>query len=286
MPEPDINPPQAEELIPFNPLTKESLNNSGNPSNEDEVLDRLFGKDEPEYVRDVEEIPSAPDLDLTKAIKALKRDGVPSDVIDGMASNPSKLKEWGLKSAKRQADVDSYSEKLKAVDPKKPSKSDNNKTEDGEDDDGDDGDKDPLSSFEEIFGGDAAKPLRTLADQLRAEFSDRSRIMEVKYETQGAYLKYANQYGKSAPSLDEITEVAATIGRENPGKFSSVEEVVAEAFLQRVGHPVKIDPRNAARPTVGKAAPRVVQTRDREDVVLDILLSGGSKSDALKALSR
>jgi hypothetical protein len=110
--------------------------------------------------------------------------------------------------------------------------------------------------------------------------------MEVKYETRIAYDRISSMYGKDAPPIDEIFKASAQIGRENPGQFNSISEIVQEAFRMRAGEPKRSDPRNSARPTVGKAPTRQTREIDREDAALDILLSGGSRSDVLRVLSR
>lgn len=286
MPEPDVQPEVNEGLPPEIAPVSEAVD-TVNSASEDAVLDRLLGFDEPEESTPVVSTPDvAPqaDADFDRAIKALQRDGVPADVIDSLKSNPSKVKEWGLKAAKRQADVDSYGNKI--AESKKSAADAQVETEISASTDDGEADADPLSSFGEIFGDEAAKPLRNLAERLRSEFDERSRVLETKYESQMAYSRIAGEYGRSAPSYDDITEIAARIGRERPGAFPSIDALVREAFNQKVGQPKKIDPRNIARPTVGKTAARAIATKDREDMVLDVLLSGGSKEDARRITSR
>jgi hypothetical protein len=262
-----------------------------NSAAEDAVLDRLLGIDSPAPRQETPAPePSAPanDPDFDRALKALQRDGVPADVIDAIKSDPSKVKDWGLKAAKRQADVDAFGAKMaeskkteaKPTDERKAEPKDSVKTDDGE------ADADPLSEFGEIFGDEAVKPLKAMTERLRSEFDAKQRALEVRYETKDAYQRISSQYGQDAPSFDEITEVAARVGRENPGKFNSVSEVVEEAFRLRAGPPKKADPRNIARPNPGKTPPRPVRQLDREDVVLDVLLSGGTRADALRAITR
>lgn len=290
--EPEVQPPAPVEQPPAPPIPvrqEPAVTAENSHPNEDEVLDRLLGIDKAESPRPVPApAPSAPDPDLDRALKALQRDGVPSDVIDGMKTDPSKLKEWGLKAAKRQADVDSYGAKVaeskkteakSAETPRNQPKA-SAKTEDGE------ADADPLSEFGALFGDDAAKPLRSMADRLRSEFETRTKEIEVRHETQLAYARLAGQYGSDAPSYDEVTEAAAQIGRARQGQFNSVEEIVREAFVQKAGNPRRADPRDLARPNAGKPAPRAVRQVDKDDAALDILLSGGSKADVIRVLSR
>jgi hypothetical protein len=288
MSEPEAQIKPADEAInPVQQLAAEAAIEADNSVSEDAVLDRLLGIDEPaprQAARTPE--PSAPanDPDFDRALKALQRDGVPAEIIDSIKSDPSKVKDWGLKAAKRQADVDAFGAKVSESKKTPADKSETPKasaaTDDGE------ADADPLSVFGDIFGDEAVKPLRTITDRLRAEFDEKARAMEVKYETRSAYERLAPMYGKDAPSIDDITKVAAQIGRENPGQFESISDIVQEAFRMRSGEPKRSDPRNFARPTVGKQPTRATREIDREDAVLDILLSGGSRADALRVISR
>lgn len=285
MSEPEVQP-AAQESVTSQLVTKDFVNQTENPySSEDEVLDRLFARDEPESARDVPIIESsAPDPDFDRALKALQRDGVPASVIDGLKSDPSKVKDWGLKAAKRQADVDAFGAKVSDSKKDAPKAAETARSSISTGDE--EADADPLSSFSEIFGDDAAKPIRTLASQLRAEFAESARAMTVKHESEMAYTRLSQEFGKHTPPFDEMTELAARIGREQPQGFNSVEEIYREAFRQRLGEPKKSDLRNVARPTVGKTPPRPVRQIDRDDAVLDVLLSGGSRADALRIVSR
>lgn len=279
--EPDIVPELPQDEAPAPQTQAEAVPATDNSAEEDAVLDRLLGIDEPAPRRvDPAPEPSAPanDPDLDRALKALQRDGVPADVIEGIRSDPSKVKEWGLKAAKRQADVDAFGAKVaesKKADAKASVESGDKES-----------DADPLSEFNQIFGEEATKPLKAITEKMRAELEERTRALEVKYETRSAYDRISQQYGKDAPSIDEIMDVAARVGRENPGKFDSIAEIVTEAFRLKAGEPRRPDPRSSARPTVGKAPPRPVRTVDREDVALDILLNGGNRNDVQRALSR
>ena len=285
MSEPEVPAkPTDETLNPVQQLAAEAAVEADNSEGEDAVLDRLLGIDEPaprRVDRTPEPVAPANDPDFDRALKALQRDGVPAEIIDSIRSDPSKVKDWGLKAAKRQADVDAFgSKKANAEEAPKTSPKNSAQSDDGE------ADADPLSAFGEIFGDEAAKPLRTITDRLRSEFEEKTKAMEVKYETRSAYERLAPMYGKNAPTIDEITKVAAQIGRENPGQFESISDIVQEAFRMRAGEPKRPDPRNSARPTVGQPPARQTREVDREDAVLDILLSGGTRADALRILSR
>jgi hypothetical protein len=251
----------------------------------DAVLDRLLGIDKPESTR----VPAstenaAPDHDMDRALKALQRDGVPANVIDGLKSNPSELKAWGLKAAKRQADVDAFGAKVASDRKTEPNAVQEPKASVVSDDK--ESDADPLSEFGEIFGDEAVKPLKTMQERLRREFEEKTRMIEVSHQSQMAYQRIASEYGSKAPDYKTIAEEAARIGRENPSKFDSVEAIVKEAFRQKAGEPRKTDPRSIARPSVGKAPVRAAAKVDKDDMALDILLSGGTRDDVRRILSR
>jgi hypothetical protein len=287
--EPNDNPETLEAEPVVEPVETEVPIAADNSVSEDEVLDRLLGIDSPEPRRDVSTPKtSAPqDSDFDRAVKALQRDGVPAEVIESFKADPSKLKDWGLKAAKRQADVDSFGAKVAEERKAKPTAQETAKeVKASASSDDNEADADPLSQFGEIFGDEATKPIRNITEKLRNEFDQRTRLLEVKYETQLAYDRMSRDYGKDVPSLDDISEQAARISRERPGEFESVSDIIREAFRQSVGEPKRLDPRNSARPTIGKTPPRPVRQIDKDDVVLDILLSGGSKADAMRAANR
>jgi hypothetical protein len=99
----------------------------------DNVLDRLLGV-EPEKAkptskeRDIEDeeddreevaaVPDDEDLEadddtMRRAVAALIRDGIPRDTLDKLIKeDPKRVKDWGLKRATNQRDIDSYKTKL------------------------------------------------------------------------------------------------------------------------------------------------------------------------------
>ena len=258
-----------------------------NSADMDAVLDRLLDPDFPETAGDspTPEPRSAPEPspEMDKALKALRRDGVPQDVIDAAMSHPDKVRDWGLKAAKRQADVDSFgaeAAKAKATADPKPEAS--AQTGDKE------ADADPLSEFGSIFGEEAAKPLAALTERMRTDFDERIKALEIRHGTQLAYQSIASEYGAEAPSYDEIADEAARIGQANAGKFPSINALVREAFKAKAGEPKarRADLRDVTRQTVGRPTPRPVRQVDKDDAVLDVLLAGGSRADALRAASR
>lgn len=287
-----VTPEALEEPVAPEPTVEEAVQETPAPDNSeaemDAVLDRLLGVDSPEPTRETAapEPDPEPDADYEKAIKALQRDGVPSDVIEGIKSNPSKVKEWGLKAAKRQADVDAFGAKVaeskkseQKPEAAKPAAS--ARTEDKE------SDADPLSEFKEIFGEEAAKPLADMQKRMEREMEAKAKALELRYESQMSYQSIKSEYGRTAPTYEAIVDAAAQIGRDNPGKFDSVESIMREAFRKVAGAPRNGDVRNVAKPTVGLHVKRAPAKQvDKDDIALDILLSGGNRDDVRKVLSR
>lgn len=247
----------------------------------DSVLDNLLGFDEPESTQEVSQPePVANDAEYDKAVRALQRDGVPADVIESMASNPSKIKEWGLKAAKRQADVDAFGAKVASKKPDETVAKASVKTDDKE------SDADPLSEFTDIFGEEASKPLRAMQQRMEQRLQEQSRALELKYESQMAYQSVRQEYGANAPDFQTIVEKAAELGRSNPAAYDSVEAIIRDAFKKISGSPKRVDPRIIAKPSVGKHVSRPTSQVDADDAALDILLSGGTRDDVRKVLSR
>jgi hypothetical protein len=250
----------------------------------DAVLDRLLGIDSPEQTQETSTPETvANDAEYDKALRALQRDGVPADIIEAIKSNSSKVKEWGLKAAKRQADVDSFgakvaSEKKDAKPAEQPKAS--VKTDDKE------ADADPLSEFTEIFGEEASKPIRAMQQRMEQSLSEKTKALELKYESQMAYQNIRSEFGANAPSFEKVLEVAAELGRNSPAAYDSVNEIVRAAFTKIAGQPRKTDARSIAKPSVGKHVSRPTVKVDREDMALDILLSGGNRDDVRRVLSR
>jgi len=271
----DVTETVEDTVVP----TPEAVEETDNSDAEmDAVLDRILGFDEPEP-RDSPAHDAAPDADYEKALKALQRDGVPKDVIDGLKGNPSKLKEWGLKAAKRQADVDSFGSKVaNAKDQKEPAPTAS--ADDGE------ADADPLSEFGDMFGEEAVKPIRAMQERLIAEFEAKTKALELQQQTTASYARLSSKYGSNTPDFDAIVRKAAEIGEASPASFDSVDALVAEAFRQLAKEPTRRDPRSIARPTVGKSTPRPQRETDKEDMALDILLSGGTRDDVRRVITR
>lgn len=252
----------------------------------DAVLDRLLANDFPESAQETSTPePIANDAEYDKAIRALQRDGVPADVIESLKASPSKVKEWGLKAAKRQADVDAFGAKVasdkkqETPKPSEPPKA-SAKTDDKE------ADADPLSEFTEIFGEEASKPIRAMQQKMEQALLEKTKAIELKYESQMAYQNMRSEYGAKAPSYEAILEKAAELGRSNPAAYDSVDAIIRAAFTKIAGQPRKVDARSIAKPSVGVHVSRPTKAVDKDDMALDILLSGGTRDDVRRVLSR
>ena len=111
MSEPEVPTiPVDDSTNPVQQMAAEAAFEADNSESEDAVLDRIFGKDDSAPQQNFRTIDPEPqnDPDFDRAFKALQRDGVPAYIIDSIKSDPSKMKEWGLKAAKRQG-LRSYS---------------------------------------------------------------------------------------------------------------------------------------------------------------------------------
>lgn len=274
--------PEVEPIAPVEaaPAVQDSDNS---PDENDAVLDALLAKEFPNEPQRQAEAPSKPaDADYERALKALQRDGVPADVIDSLRSSPDRVKEWGLRAAKRQADVDAFGAKVSeqnrkpeqkaavgSAEPKPVAK-----------------EMDSIREFSEVFGEEAAKPLRDMQKRMDETLAERTRAMEVRYESQIAYQSLKSEYGKAVPTYEKIMETAAQLGQQNPASFSSVDEIMRAAASKLVGSPKRMDARDIARPTVGQSVNRVSAKADPDDAALDILLAGGSRDDVRRVINR
>lgn len=185
MSEPEVPTiPVDDSTNPVQQMAAEAAFEADNSESEDAVLDRIFGKDDSAPQQNFRTIDPEPqnDPDFDRAFKALQRDGVPAYIIDSIKSDPSKMKEWGLKAAKRQADVDSFgSKKANSAETPTPAPVASKISPDNSKNSGDsEDDADPLSVFGDIFGDEAAKPLRAITERLRSDFEEKTKAMEVK----------------------------------------------------------------------------------------------------------
>jgi hypothetical protein len=272
---------------------------------DDEILDRLFAdEDEPVDASDDEEpttVPASPDRDRYAAV--LKRDGVPEDVIASVSEDT--LRAWADKASKRQKDVDGYGKKmadlekqLKSGAKQEPQDSGN----DGEDDvdiepDAADADaskqEDPFAEIEELLGDDAAKPLKAMRAELaelrkqQQQSAEQSLLAQV--DSADAYFR--GQYGAKAPERDAVIAEMNRLGAANPGTYKTVMHLAEEAYASLAGKVVAKSDRKkvAGQPTAAKTVSRTERPRtsvDAEDAILDALLEGKSRDEAMRLIRK
>lgn len=268
---------------------------------DDDVLDRLFADaDETVEAPDRGEpttVPASPDRDRYAAV--LKRDGVPEEVIATISEDT--LKAWAAKAEKRQKDVDGYGKKM--ADLEKQLKSGAKQEPQGsgdeaEDDvdiepDADEADEttqeDPFAEIEELLGDDAAKPLKAMRAELAELRKQQSAAAEqsllVQVDSADAYFR--SQYGAKAPDREAVIAEMNRLGAANPGTYRTVMHLAEEAYASLAGKSVaKPDRRKVAgQPTAAKTVSRTERPRtpvDAEDAILDALLSGKSRDEAMR----
>ena len=306
---------QIEDDVQDNtPAANGTTQKQADTNEEDAILDRLMSSDddvaEPEPVPAKAEAPKQPPVpnkDRERAIAALKRDGVPSSIIENTSDED--LIAWGLKASKRQADVDGYSAKMKELEKKATTTSETAKeTAPKEDEDDleiepsdDSGDSetdanDPLSEVEELLGKKAAKPIRAMEAELAKLKQSQQELVQQSYAVQAENAEYRLRsiYGDKSPDKEQLYAEVARLGAAKPGAFTSVLQMVTEAFANLTGEspeeasrqPVK---RSTVQPTPAKGvsrAERPVSKADAEDAILEALLDGKPASEALRLIRK
>lgn len=268
---------------------------------DDDVLDRLFADaDETVEAPDREEpktVPASPDRDRYAAV--LKRDGVPEEVISTISEDT--LKAWAAKAEKRQKDVDGYGKKMADLEKqlksgaKQEPQGSGDEAEDDVDIEPDAGEaeettqEDPFAEIEELLGDDAAKPLKAMRAELAELRKQQSAAAEqsllVQVDSADAYFR--SQYGAKAPDREAVIAEMNRLGAANPGTYRTVMHLAEEAYASLAGKSVAKPDRKkvAGQPTAAKTVSRTERPRtpvDAEDAILDALLSGKSRDEAMR----
>ena len=252
-------------------------------SQDDAVLDRLIGMHEETKGEPVEassEVTTDDDA-LTKAVNALKRDGVPESVIAQMKDNDvENLTEWGNKAAKRQSEVDSYGSRLKALEEKQTPEGDTPAEASTEA-------VDPFADVEARYGADAAKPLRDMAEQMQSQMQQ-VQALTIQSELSRAESNMRSVFSDADFDREKITRSMSALAEQYPGRFESVEQMMFVACCQEYGEPnySKVQqadltpPPAKAQPTPVRSsgatppAKRTLTGAERDEAVLDALMSG------------
>lgn len=265
---------------------------------DDDVLDRLFGDaDEAPEPEEPTTVPASPDRDRYAAV--LKRDGVPEEVIATISEDT--LKAWAAKAEKRQKDVDGYGKKMADLE-KQVKSGAKQEPQDSGDEAEDDVDiepaaeaadestqEDPFAEIEELLGDDAAKPLKAMRAELAELRKQQSAAAEqsllVQVDSADAYFR--SQYGAKAPDREAVIAEMNRLGAANPGTYRTVMHLAEEAYASLAGKSVAKPDRKkvAGQPTAAKTVSRTERPRtpvDAEDAILDALLSGKSRDEAMR----
>jgi hypothetical protein len=266
---------------------------------DDDVLDRLFADDVEETVPDT--APPAMSKERERAIATLKRDGVPDEIIATVSEDT--LMGWAEKASKRQKDVDGYGKKM--ADLEKQLKNPAKQEPQGDDaDDSDDVDiepedseqpteqEDPFAEIEELLGDDAAKPLKAMRAELAELRKQQSAVAEqsllVQVDSADAYFR--SQYGAKAPDREAVIVEMNRLGSANPGTYKTVMHLAEEAYANLAGKKVaKPDARKQGQPTAARGVSRNERPRtpvDAEDAILDALMEGKTRDEAMRLIRK
>lgn len=271
---------------------------------DDDVLDRLFADaDEPVEAPEREEpktVSASPERDRYAAV--LKRDGVPEEVIASISEDT--LRAWADKASKRQKDVDGYGKKmadlekqLKSGAKQEPPETDSDSEDDVDIEPSAEGketeQEDPFAEIEELLGDDAAKPLKAMRAELAELRKQQSAAAEqsllAQVDSADAYFR--SQYGANAPDREAVVAEMNRLGAANPGTYRTVMHLAEEAYASLAGKSVAKPDRKkvAGQPTAAKTVSRTERPRtpvDAEDAILDALLSGKSRDEAMRLIRK
>jgi hypothetical protein len=266
---------------------------------DDDVLDRLFADDVEETVPDT--APPAMSKERERAIATLKRDGVPDEILATVSEDT--LMGWAEKASKRQKDVDGYGKKMADLEKqlKNPAKQEPQGDDADESDDVDiepeDSDKpteqeDPFAEIEELLGDDAAKPLKAMRAELAELRKQQSAAAEqsllVQVDSADAYFR--SQYGAKAPDREAVIAEMNRLGSANPGTYKTVMHLAEEAYANLAGKKVaKPDARKQGQPTAARGVSRNERPRtpvDAEDAILDALMEGKTREEAMRLIRK
>lgn len=266
---------------------------------DDDVLDRLFADDVEETVPDT--APPAMSKERERAIATLKRDGVPDEILATVSEDT--LMGWAEKASKRQKDVDGYGKKM--ADLEKQLKNPAKQEPQGDDaDESDDVDiepedseqateqEDPFAEIEELLGDDAAKPLKAMRAELAELRKQQSAAAEqsllVQVDSADAYFR--SQYGAKAPDREAVIAEMNRLGSANPGTYKTVMHLAEEAYANLAGKKVaKPDARRQGQPTAARGVSRTERPRtpvDAEDAILDALMEGKTREEAMRLIRK
>jgi hypothetical protein len=265
----------------------------------DVVLDGLMADDTIESESDDEpaDATTTAEGDTTEdwdaLVSVLRRDNVPMAVIE--ATDEDTLREWVNKAQKRQTDVDAYGGRLKDLEDRIDQAGETS-TDEG-DVDGDDAQPEQSEAqsipeaLADVIGDEAAQAIAQMIEekhQTAAEAAQQAAAeSQLVAKIMAADSRVRPSYGDKAPEADAVIAEMDRLGREYPNTYANVDDMLAEAYRNLAGE-VPPSKRRKSQPTPTSNQPRrkPKTSVDAEDVALDALMSGGSREDARRAISR
>jgi hypothetical protein len=272
---------------------------------DDDVLDRLFADDsEEESVSAKPEKPVPSSKEREKAVAILKRDGVPDEILATVSEDTLKI--WADKASKRQKDVDGFGKKMADLEKQLNGKAKPEPQDDSSDESDDvevdvepessdtesDQQEDPFAEVEELLGADAAKPLKEMRAELAELRKQQSAAAEqsLLIQVDAADSYFRSQYGERSPERDAVIAEMNRLGTANPGTYKTVMHLAEEAYTNLAGKKaVKSDARKIGQPTAVRSVSRNERPRtpaDSEDAILDALMDGKSRDEAMRLIRK
>ena len=283
-------------------------------ANDDAILDRILGDDletqqmtEPTDIPKVDEseeeegaapalaVESASSTDSVDVSKVFKRDNVPEEFVKALTDQfgEEAVSEWAEKAAKRQTDVDAFSEEMRQLREKMSDVSGSaNSTADQEaqtsgkpetDANPEASNHDDLGQVAEMYGDELAEPLKKTRDHLtKLESSLKSIRQEAEIREAVAYAigdEAVARGGMSPEDRQKVVSRANKIGEESPGSHKSVASLIQQAAIEVLGEnkpaPVKAPKPETAQMTPPSATPvpeKALTPEEEEDRILDGIL--------------
>ena len=329
-----VETPAAVEETVMPPISEKVT--AENDASDDAILDNIFGTDDDSPAETVAETTqketTAEVVDETegnadsetrtepsnlegydKAIAALQRDGVPRSVIDQMAEdNPQNLVDWGLKRAKNQSDVDSYSARLKELEEGKSGDAETATSENESEEQVQSNDQpfnlEQITQYEneisDIFGEEAAKsimsPMRAFMQETQTTIQHQQEfINQMIAEQENRQINESRErLGERFPKLKDDNDFGTVVEQMTKlvqvGEYDNFDDLMTDAYRMKFADDManraqaqqKNKIRDAGQPTtsfVSSTPASSKSTDEREDAVLDALLGGGGYDEASSA---
>lgn len=281
-------------------------------ANDDAILDRILGDDletqemiEPTDIPKVdeseEEEGAAPALaaepaSSTDSVNALKRDNVPEEFVKALTDQfgEEAVSEWAAKAAKRQTDVDAFSEEMRQLRDKISDETDSaNSTSDEEtqtsgkpetDATPQGSNHDDLGQVAEMYGDELAEPLKKTRDHLtKLESSLKLIRQEAEIREAVAYAIGDEAVARGGITPDDRQKIVAkanAIGEGSPGSHKSVASLIQQAANEVLGEnkpaSTKATKPESAQMTPPSATPvpeKALTPEEEEDRILDRILA-------------